>query len=303
MKVLDMPSTEAALQCYTSVGPMTDAGEYVSALRALPRDVARLCEIIQGLLIHRDFAKLYGVRFSSERVDETHLRPLAEMLERITALDDHPLAESRSPEKRLVSTCRDYALMLCAILRYQGVPARARCGFGAYFTPGHFEDHWVCEHWDAGQARWILVDAQLDALQRKVLPVDFDPLDVPRDRFLIAGDAWQRCRAGRVEPYRFGLSSIPNLHGLWFIAGNVLRDLASLNHMELLPWDVWGLMPGDDAGLLDDRTTLFDRIATLTLAGDDAFPEVCAIYQSDDRLRVPPVVFNALRNAPEMIAS
>jgi hypothetical protein len=28
-----------------------------------------------------------------------------------------------------------------------------------------------------------------------------------------------------------------------------------------------------------------------------------AIYQSDDRLRVPPVVFNALRNAPEKVAS
>jgi len=39
------------------------------------------------------------------------------------------------------------------------------------------------------------------------------------------------------------------------------------------------------------------------LASDNAFVEVRAIYESDDRLRVPPVVFNALRNAPEPIAS
>jgi hypothetical protein len=30
---------------------------------------------------------------------------------------------------------------------------------------------------------------------------------------------------------------------------------------------------------------------------------VRAIYDSDERLRVPPVVFNALRNAPEPIAA
>jgi hypothetical protein len=28
--------------------------------------------------------------------------------------------------------------MLCAILREQEVPARARCGFGAYFNLGKF---------------------------------------------------------------------------------------------------------------------------------------------------------------------
>jgi hypothetical protein len=39
----------------------------------------------------------------------------------------------------------------------------------------------------------------------------------------------------------------------------------------------------------------------LTLAGDGALAEVTAIYE-DDRLRVPPVVFNALRNASETIA-
>jgi hypothetical protein len=44
--------------------------------------------------------------------------------------------------KRLVGNCRDFSTMLCAMLRHQGVPARARCGFGAYFLPNHYEDHW-----------------------------------------------------------------------------------------------------------------------------------------------------------------
>ena len=292
-----MENPQEYYKCY---GPMTALGTDAVQFSTLPRDVEALCDVVQGVLIHRDWARAYGVIFSDEQQRDTQIRPVAEILARIRALDGQPLTVAREPSHRMVGVCRHFSVMLCAMLREQGIPARARCGFGAYFTPGKFEDHWVSEYWDAGQARWILVDAQLDALQRTALHVDFDPLDVPRDRFIIAGDAWQMCQAGRAEPNRFGFS---DMRGLWFIAGNVLRDLASLNRMELLPWDVWGLMPRDDAGLLDERKALLDRVAALTLAGDDAFSEVRAIYQSDDRLRVPPVVFNAVRNAPETITS
>ncbi len=210
--------------------------------------------------------------------------------------------KARDVGHRLPSVCRHFSLMLSSILRAQGVPARPRCGFGAYFTPGKFEDHWVCEYWNAREKRWILVDAQLDAIQRKALNIKFNPLDVPRDRFIIAGDAWQMCRTGGADSNKFGLTHA-NLKGLWFIAGNVLRDLASLNRMEMLPWDVWGMMDMNDDALTDEKKALIDRVAALTLAGDDKFAEMRAIYESDERLRVPPVVFNALRNAPEKIAA
>ena len=123
---------------------------------------------------------------------------------------------------------------------------------------------------------------------------------MPRDRFIIAGDAWQN--AAPAAPRPIASASPINLSGIWFIAGNVVRDLASLNRMEMLPWDVWGMMEMDDAGLTEERKALLDRVAALTLAGDDAFPKIREIYESDDRLKVPPVVFNALRNKPESIA-
>ena len=110
------------------------------------------------------------------------------------------------------------------------------------------------------------------------------------------------CRSGSADPSNFGLTHV-HLQGLWFVAGNVLRDLASLNRMEMLPWDVWGAMDMNDAALTDEKKALLDRVAALTLAGDDAFADLRAIYQSDDRLRVPPVVFNALRKAPEKVAA
>lgn len=187
--------------------------------------------------------------------------------------------------------------MLCGILREQGVPARARCGFGAYFIPGRFEDHWVAEYWNSGQNRWILVDAQLDAVQRKTFKPDFDPLDVPRDCFIVAGDAWRQCRDGQADPNLFGLSFI-NEQGLWWVAQNLIRDLAALNRMEMLPWDVWGAMPKPTTEIADSEVDLFDRVSDITRAGDCALPDVQQIYQ-DDRLRVSEVIFNASRQTEE----
>jgi hypothetical protein len=173
-------------------------------------------------------------------------------------------------------------------LRARGVPSRPRCGFADWFEPGQFTDHWVCEVWDPERSAWRLVDAQLDAEQREACKIDFDPLDVPRDRFLFAGRAWQRCRHEGANPTDFG---ILDLRGLWFVRGNLVRDLAALAKRELLPWDGWGLMA--DAHESDERElALLDRVATLTLAGDEQHAERLALQSSDTGLRVPRAVVN-----------
>jgi hypothetical protein len=156
----------------------------------------------------------------------------------------------------------------------------------------------VCEIWDASQARWVLCDAQIDEHQGRALRPDFDVLDVPRDRFVVAGDAWSRCRSGDADASRFGISS---LRGLWFVAGNVFRDLAALSNMEMLPWDTWGAMPAPEDRFTEEQLALLDRIAALTRSPDAAFSELRALYEADDRLRVPGTVFNALRGRPEVV--
>jgi hypothetical protein len=294
---------ESVLEYYRKHGVMTALAGDGAQVRNLPKDVAAIVGVIQGDLLHAEMAPfLYNVKFSDQQRQDMNVRPFAQMLGRIAAIDAHPLTATREPARRLPCVCRHFSLMLCAILREQGVPARARCGFGAYFNKGKFEDHWVCEYWNAAQSRWVLVDAQMDALQTKAFRLDFDPLDVPRDRFIIAGDAWQMCRGGRADPNAFGLSMVPHLHGLWFVAGNVIRDLASLNKIEMLPWDVWGMMSLDDAGLTEEKRALLDRIAALTIGGDDKFAEMRHIYESDERLWVPKTVFNAMRQASETVA-
>jgi len=209
------------------------------------------------------------------------------MLSRIQEMDDRGLTVVRPLEKRLVGTCRDFSTLLCAILRYQSIPARARCGFGAYFTPGQYEDHWVCEYWNVDKQRWVMVDAQLDKIQRSALQIAFDPCDVPSDEFLTGGKAWQMCRAGHAGPDRFGIF---DMHGLWFVRGNLVRDMASLNKNELLPWDTWGIIESRDDDLSHEDMALLDHVAALTVSDDCAFPEVRSIYESDTRLRVSSII-------------
>ncbi len=225
---------EEILDFYRSPGPFSSLGPHARLADALPADVAGLCAVVQGLVLHAFWAARYGVTLTEERRSETNLRRLDRQVSRLLEIDPSPLDVARPPERRLVGTCRDFTTFTVALLRAKGVPARARCGFGTYFIPGHFEDHWVCECWDADARRWRLVDAQLDALQRAALKIDFDPLDVPRDRFITGADAWRRCRDGRADPMTFG---IHDMHGLWFVRGDLVRDFLALNRVDLLPWD------------------------------------------------------------------
>ena len=289
---------DRAQDFYLVNDPINGAGNAASALRSLPHDISSLCKIVQGLLIHRDIAPwLYELKLSGEKRDLANIRPVARMIEEIERRDPKPLDQRRAPAERMPCVCWHFSTFIAAILREQGVPARARCGFGTYFNPGRFEDHWVAEYWNTSERRWVLVDAQLDDVQREALRIDFDVTDVPRDRFVVAGDAWQQCRAGRADPNLFGLSIIKE-QGLWWIAQNLIRDLASLNRVEMLPWDVWGIMPAPSDNIPDDDKTFLDRVAALTLSGDDVITALRDIYD-DPRVKVPRKVFNADRKIEE----
>lgn len=135
-------------------------------------------------------------------------------------------------------------------------------------------------------------------MQRATLHLDMDLFDVPRDQFVIAGDAWQRCRDGRADPQAFGIF---DMRGTWFIAGNVIRDFAALNDMELLPWDSWGAMVGPDKAISEETNALLDRVAALTLDPDQHFAELRALYDGDPRLHVPAQVFNIATRQRETI--
>jgi transglutaminase superfamily protein len=282
------------LSFYTQPGVLTDAGKHAPLFDGLPGDAAGVARVVQGLMIHEFLVGAYGVTLAEEDRDRVNLRRVEQVLDAIVSRDDRPLDAPREPADRIATNCRGFTVMAVAMLRSKGVPARGRCGFGAYFTEGLFEDHWVVEFWDAEQRRWRLFDAQIDEKQRGMFKVDFDLTDVPRDRFVVAGDAWDQVRAGRADPARYGLSSI-NEAGDWWIAANLMRDAAALDNLELLPWDVWGAMP-EPEDKVDEP--LFDELAAAVR--EPSLPEVRRLLQ-DERLRVPDEVYNVQHRQKEPI--
>ena len=277
------------LAYYAEPGPFTSLStedDYASLLEGLPDTIPALVQAVQGNMIHIFWAQGYGVTLTDEQSTGVGIRSAAEKLRRIHAANPAPLTTPRPPEARLVGNCRDFTLLLVAMLRYQGIPARARCGFAAYFLPDHYEDHWVAEVWNG--ARWVLVDAQLDALQREVLDIRFDPLDVPREQFIVAGEAWQSCRRGEANPADFGIF---DMHGWWFIWGNVVRELLAFNKVEILPWDAevgyFTHNLGDRLPPEGPELAEYDRLAALTTAGDQAFLALRNLYTCEPQLHVP----------------
>jgi hypothetical protein len=156
------------LDYYRQHGGVTHPGSQRHMFGGLPVDVADLAEVIGGVLVHRDWITL-----PEERREEANTRYVEAILTRLGTLD------ARRPEERFAGTCRDFAVLLCAMLRETGVPARARAGFAGYFTDGFFDDHWVVEVW-GGERGWYLVDAQVASTH---VDVGVDPFDVPRDAF------------------------------------------------------------------------------------------------------------------------
>ena len=272
----------STLNYFSQQGRMSDPEGYVSLYEDLPTSITDLVKLVQGLTIHVFWTERYGFKAPPERMGELQLRSMERRLARTMEFDSRPLTKARPIDKKLLGNCRDHSLLLASLLRHQGIPARARCGFAAYFLPNHFEDHWVTEYWNAEQSRWVMVDAQLDELQRDALKIDFDTLDVPRDQFIVGGKAWRMCRSGEQDADKFGIF---DMHGLGFVRGNLVRDVASLNKMELLPWDCWGVILAEALGDPGDLAAL-DEVAALTAGNVPDFDSVRTRYESDLRFHV-----------------
>ena len=293
------------LDYYAGQSAVTDPGRASAQLTGIPTDIAGLHRAAHGLVIHYRAEDPVGQGIPEARMAEIDSRHAETMLDRLAALADQPLTEQREPQERLVGCCRDFTVLFLAMARSLAIPARARVGFGSYFVRDYKLDHELAEVWDSAENRWRLLDANIGAGYRD--PNDgatIDPLDVPRDRFLVAGAAWQRCRRDEDDPASFVVSpqlELPDTRGWPYLRHNLVHDLAALNKTEMLLWDGWGLAEQREVG--DDELALLDRLAAVTAAADPPLAELRRLFQ-EEALRVPPVVtsWNPLTGEPRTVA-
>lgn len=265
------------MDLYLKQTPYSDPGDLDTG--DLPRDPGQLTTLVRGLIIHRLEGDRFGWEIPEQRLQEdAETRYTAGLLRLLRERSDTPLPHPRTPEQRFVGTCRDFALLLCSLLRATGTPARIRGGYATYFVEGFHDDHWVTEY-RLPDGSWRLIDPQVYGGH---YDVPFDPLDVPRDRFVVAGQAWQACRAGEADPATFGVWVADDLRGMWLVLNSVVLDLAALNGTEPLPWDGWGL-----AGLQRYDSLSEDDFALIDAVAAAREPEDIRRLHKDPRLAVP----------------
>ena len=263
---------------YSAPGPLTDIAEVSTAvLEAVPADPVAICALVPGLVLHPFEATDLGL--DAGRLGGQQIRPASAIIGAVLALDPAALDIPREPGRRLVGTCRTFVVLSCALLRYRGIAARARCGFGTYFQPGLGLDHWVTEYWHEADRRWARVDTE--HLGHSFVP---HPEDLQPDEFLTGGEAWTGYRHGVIDATAFGVPGTENF-GPAEISGNAVRDLAALNKVEMLPWDEWGQMTAAYAGQTGpEYDQLIDQVAAVCASDSPRRTEDLYAHQE---LRVP----------------
>jgi len=270
------------LDFYVHHSLITDPSNYAYLFDDLPRDIQSLVKTVQGLVVSLPWEDAYGLDTPKERQREIYLRTVPEMLKRILELGSSSLTVKRPPEKRKVSLCRDFAVLLVSMLRHQSVPARVRVGFASYYraeSPRYW-DHRLAEYWNAKLNQWVLVDAMADKPQQERLRFRIDPLNIDRSsQFLLAGEVWQRCRSGKANPSEFGDS--PDDLGMPPIRYALLHDFDYLNKNELVGFDAWhDLINKPESEVTEDEWELLDRVANVTNHVDSHFNQLRNLYQS-----------------------
>jgi len=272
------------LSFYTTQTVVTDPGRHAALFADLPADVPVLMRTARNLILHYRADDPVKLGVPKDRLQEIHTRHIETMLTTLVGLKEGPITSPRAPTERLVGCCRDFALMFVSMARAKGIPARSRVGFGKYFMTGLYLDHEVAEVWDANEQRWYLVDPELADDYKSPDGVSINPLDVPRDQFLTAGEGWRLCQEGKLDPMKFMVGPdvvIENTVGLPQIKYDLVLDFVALLKIEMLLWDQW--FDTDDTG-----TEQIDRLAELTRVPDVA--KLREQYEESTDLHVPDVI-------------
>lgn len=269
-----MTSNEV-LEHYTAQSLLSDPGPYAPQLEALPHEMDALHHAVNGLFIHIWKIRKFYPEHLRERPHAVFVRSVRQLLEQTIALNPAPLHNERPEHERLVVDCRSFALLLCAVLRRRGVPARVRCGFARYLEPSHLQDHWVCEFWNG--ARWVMEDP--DVIKHDLAP----------DDFVTGARAWAQVQAGETAAERFGFAADPASRGLFAVRLNLLRDAAALCGFESVSGDMWGLALRDEAELTAADYRVLGEAARLARA-DALLPKLWRFVAAEDGVRVPEAV-------------
>jgi len=267
----------AAMEVYLHYGADTDPGEYERAFVDLPEDLQSLCTLIKSQFIHpaADLPRYRHLLPEGRENEDEKYPTVRALLKGLYDRDSRGLVFDRAPECRLVVSCRYHALLLGAILKYQGVPVRIRYGFASYLGRGRFVYHVICEVWDAERRRWILVDP------------DRERVNFPEEEFSFAGKVWQEFRRGNLNPALYGVGDWWGFHPVLDI---LCHDMAAVLGHEPIYWEQPPISSdplADPKKLSEEQLAVLDRVAFFLEDPQRYYLELRELYETHDFLQFP----------------
>lgn len=273
------------IKYYQEHGIMSYLRETKDMVKNIDSSIKNIVELTQNILIHQHWAERYGLKLTEEKINETKVRDVNSKLMILKSRGYNCISTKVLLNDKIVSICRDFSVVAASICREYNIPARARAGFADYFEKGKYSDHWVLEYYNKNQQRWVLVDAQLDEFQKSELGIDFNSLDVPRNRFITADKAWTDCRNNLYNPNLFGIFE---WWGYSYLSCNLILDANSLIKIPMQPWDFW---PGYKSKRIEEWTDndylIMDDLAEKCLNVDNDISYFKNYLDENDQIKVP----------------
>ncbi len=234
------------LEFYKQFSMYTFPGAYNERLKKdLPDNVEEIGYLMRTNTVHpttlRDgntgsnadkrFGDMTIMPWFRQREDDM-LPTAAAMLAELYRRCEHGFVTPKPVEQKLVVSCRHVALLMAAILKAKGIPARVRAGHAPYFDYARKHqmsvDHWVNEYWSEREQRWVMIDVDGSFSLEK----DINPYDLPAGTFDLPGQAWLKVRRGEINPKYFW-NAAPK-RGQIVLLWSLFYDFHSLMNAEII---------------------------------------------------------------------
>jgi hypothetical protein len=280
---------------YLAFSTYTYPGLYKQKLvHSLPDSIREAGLLVRESVIHRktltagntgtnadlrfgDMTKVPWWRQPEDDILVTASAMLAELYRR----DKRGFVFDRAPQDKLVLTCRYVSILIASILKSKDIPARARSGNAAYLEKGRSDSHWINQYWHDKEGRWVTIDVD-GSLS---LNEDFDPYDMPEEKFDWPARTWLDIRSGKVDPELF--HNIVGLRGLIVVAWSLFYDFHSLMNNETIYMHQPNFVRSLNFSKLDERQLKqIDTLAGLMLDPDSNFDKLQKVWETHKDFRL-----------------
>lgn len=285
------------LEFYKKTSPYSDLGLYKDYVKKLPDDIKKLCLLQRMQIIHPSAFKNITVRNSKNcfwgdmtkisnmdllREDDilpTSISMFAELMRK-----NPSYTLQREAKDKIFVTCRGQALLLAAILKNKGIPARVRSGFAEYpSNNGIYFDHWVTEYYDNENGKWILVDADCCCNDN----INFDIYDIPTDKFIKAAEAWKLFRNNEFDLSKLGHAYYGNKDKVIEILTTALfYDFHCLMNNEIIYLHYPKFLRDKSFQLNENDFKELDELAELLINSDNNFLTLINIWNNKSKYRI-----------------